>query len=174
MTIQPSSHRLLLCALLAVPAGFIGAVEPQSPASPAAAARKSRATVVVVTPAPEVLRAASEADPSLTQLSGQKAHIDPVTKKLREPTPEESKKLSDELALMFKRDSSGLIPVYHANGSVSIDLQGQFMSAAVARIGSDGKLIRACVTNAAHAEAFMSSGRQAPNSGGAKEVSNEK
>jgi len=50
----------------------------------------------------------------------------------------------------LRRDDTGLVPVQHPDGSVSIDLQGRFQSASVAHLGEDGKVI-VCTDQADHA-----------------------
>lgn len=41
----------------------------------------------------------------------------------------------------LRRDSEGLVPVHHADGSVSVNLQGRFQSVSVVHITDDGSRI---------------------------------
>lgn len=60
-----------------------------------------------------------------------------------------------ELEQMLSRSTAGLHEVHHPDGRVSVDLQGRFMSASVARIGADGQLEKRCAVDLAEAEAFL-------------------
>lgn len=50
------------------------------------------------------------------------------------------------LERMISRSSEGLVEVVHADGSVSMDLQGRFMSVMVAAPAADGSLAGSCHT----------------------------
>jgi hypothetical protein len=81
-----------------------------------------------------------------------RASIDPETGKLvlgHQPTS----KADPELQNMLSRSTEGLVPVQHPDGSVSVNLQGRFQSASVARIDSSGKLHTTCVDSAENADA---------------------
>jgi hypothetical protein len=89
-----------------------------------------------------------------------RAAIDPQTGEL--VTGPEAMRLSGadkgataELENMLSRSTAGLHEVHHADGRVSVDLQGRFMSASVARIGDDGQVEKRCAVDAAEAEAFL-------------------
>lgn len=58
------------------------------------------------------------------------------------------------LAEALSQSSEGLVEVHHPDGSVSVDLQGRFQNASVARIDSSGKLQTTCVNHADAAHAF--------------------
>ena len=49
--------------------------------------------------------------------------------------------LDAETQNALRRDSEGLTPVYHPDGSVSVHLQGRLQSVSVARIEKNGKLV---------------------------------
>ena len=57
--------------------------------------------------------------------------------------------LDAQILQSLRRDSEGLVQVYHPNGAVSVNLQGRFMNLSVARIDKNGKVI-VCSDNADH------------------------
>ncbi len=59
------------------------------------------------------------------------------------------------LAPSLSRSTDGLVAVPLAGGGERVDLQGRFQSAAVAKIGADGKLVTDCVDSVEAAEAFL-------------------
>jgi hypothetical protein len=116
----------------------------------------SAATVVVLSPGEttdsQALAVGSTA-PEPAGTAAMRAYIDPETGELTtgiEPT-ESVLSLNPDLQNALSQDSEGLVPEYHADGSVSLDLQGRFQSASIARIGKDGKVI-ICTDNVAGAE----------------------
>jgi hypothetical protein len=58
--------------------------------------------------------------------------------------------LDPATANALRRDDEGLKKVFHADGSVSIDLQGRFQSVSVMRIDGNGRRV-ICTNNAEHA-----------------------
>jgi len=87
--------------------------------------------------------------------NGQQVAVDKQTGKLRQPTPEEAKQLIDGLTPLVNDSTEGLTAVRRDDGSLFIDLQGRFMSVAVAKAGGDGKVEEKCVTNVAEAKEFL-------------------
>ena len=79
--------------------------------------------------------------------------IDPET---GEFVPAVDKAADVQLQQLLRRDSDGLVEVVHPDGSVSIDLEGRFMNASLARIDADGELETICTTNHDHAQDFLS------------------
>lgn len=57
--------------------------------------------------------------------------------------------LDPETQNALRRDTEGLKRVYHPDGSVSVNLQGRFQSASVARIGENGK-VTICTDDSDH------------------------
>ena len=49
--------------------------------------------------------------------------------------------LDAETQNALRRDTIGLVQVHHPDGSVSMDLQGRFQCASVARVDENGKVI---------------------------------
>jgi len=79
--------------------------------------------------------------------------IDPETGELG-PTTDKAAEV--QLQQLLRRDSDGLVEVVHPDGSVSIDLEGRFMNASLARIDADGELETICTTNHDHAQDLLS------------------
>lgn len=85
--------------------------------------------------------------------SGQQAAVDAKSGKLRQPTPEEVKQLTESMVM---NDSvEGLTPTTTADGGVMVDLQGRFQSVAIAKKNPDGTLAQTCVDSAKQAEVFF-------------------
>ena len=77
------------------------------------------------------------------------------TGQVRPLTQEEAQRLAAELKQLVNQSTDGLQSVQHADGSVSIDLQGRFQNVAVAKLDEDGKLVQSCVNNLESAAAFF-------------------
>jgi len=54
------------------------------------------------------------------------------------PLAQESGALDPGTVQALRRDTDGLQEVFHPDGSVSVNLQGRFQNASVARLGKDG------------------------------------
>jgi hypothetical protein len=80
--------------------------------------------------------------------------IDPETGALV-PDHSLNKGLDADMQNMLNRSSEGLVEVVHPDGHVSVDLQGRFMSASVARIDQDGQLETTCVESAEALNDFL-------------------
>ena len=70
-------------------------------------------------------------------------------------TQEEAQRLANGLAPMLDNSTDGLTQVQHADGSVSMDLEGRFQNVTVARVNSDGTLDQSCVDNPRAAAKFF-------------------
>jgi hypothetical protein len=70
-------------------------------------------------------------------------------------TQEEAQKLAERIKELVNQSTDGLKTVQHADGSVSMDLEGRFQSIAVARTDEDGKVVQSCVDNREAAAAFF-------------------
>lgn len=81
--------------------------------------------------------------------------INPQTREIRPLTQEEAQRLANDLAPMLDNATDGLTQVRHADGSVSMDLQGRFQNVTVARFNSDGTLDQSCVDNPRAAARFF-------------------
>jgi hypothetical protein len=69
-------------------------------------------------------------------------------------SPEEAQKLADNLKHLLNKSTEGLVEERHADGSMSVDLQGRFEHVTVARKNQDGTVSQSCVDNPRAAAAF--------------------
>src|SRR5438132_5970500 len=88
-------------------------------------------------------------------VAGQDIQIDTQSGQIKPLTPQEAQKLAEGLAPMLDRSTDGLVQVRHADGSVSMDLQGRFQDVVVARINTDGVVEQSCVNNPQAAAKFF-------------------
>lgn len=94
-------------------------------------------------------------------LEAARVAIDPETGELG-PAPAGEKVADEQLRQMLRRDSEGLTEVVHPDGSASIDLQGRFMNASLARLGADGEVETVCTTDHDHAADFLAGAADEP------------
>lgn len=94
-------------------------------------------------------------DEARTGGSGQQAAIDPQTGKLREPTPEEARKLSEGMKEHLKPSKPGPRVVQLADGTMSMELTEEHMDFTVVKINPDGTMSMECVKGANAANAFV-------------------
>ena len=87
--------------------------------------------------------------------NGQTAAVDKQTGKLRQLSADEAKELLDGLAPLLNQSTEGLNVRQRDNGSLFVDLEGRFMSVAVAKVNADGKVEEKCVSNAGEANEFL-------------------
>jgi hypothetical protein len=86
---------------------------------------------------------------------GQDAQVKTETGQIKALTPEEARKLAAGFKQMVNQSTDGLVQVRHADGSVSMDLEGRFQNVAVARVNKDGSVTQSCVDNPQAAGAFF-------------------
>lgn len=81
------------------------------------------------------------------KVGNQEVFVDSQTGKIKPLTPQEAQELAQGLKTMLDKNKSseGLVEEYHADGSVSIDLQGRFQNVTVARENEDGTVTTSCV-----------------------------
>lgn len=89
------------------------------------------------------------------KVAGQDVDVDSQTGKMKELTPEEARKLAAGLKQMVNQSTEGLVQVQHADGSVSMDLEGRFQNVTVARVNEDGSVTQSCVDNPQAAAEFF-------------------
>jgi hypothetical protein len=89
------------------------------------------------------------------KVAGREVQVDPQTGKIKPLTPEEAKRLADGLKVMLNQSTEGLVERHHADGSVSIDLQGRFQHVMVARTEADGTITQSCIDNPEAAASFF-------------------
>lgn len=89
------------------------------------------------------------------RVGGQDIHINTQTGEMKPLTQDEAQRLANDLAPMLDTSTDGLTQVRHADGSVSMDLQGRFQNVTVARISADGAIEQSCVDNPRAAAKFF-------------------
>jgi hypothetical protein len=97
----------------------------------------------------------SEGRDANPRAAGQQAAIDPQTKKLRQPTPEEAKELSEAMQKLGLRATENLKATYFANGTVMVELPEEYMEVSVIKINPDGTKTVECVTGLKAAEELL-------------------
>jgi len=89
------------------------------------------------------------------KVAGQEVQVDSQTGQMKQLTPAEARKLAAGLKQMVNQSTEGLAQVQHADGSVSMALEGRFQNVAVARVNKDGSVTRSCVDSPRTAGAFF-------------------
>lgn len=80
---------------------------------------------------------------------------DKSTGKLRALNADEARSLVEAMGRFLDQSSEGLVPVFHANGMVQLDLDDRFQSVSLARLRTDGTVDMRCVGNVAEARAYL-------------------
>lgn len=88
-------------------------------------------------------------------VAGQEVEVNGQTGRVKDLTPEEAQRLAAGLKKLVNKSSEGLEEVRHADGSVSVDVQGRFQSVTVAKVDEDGNLVTSCVDNPRAAAKFF-------------------
>lgn len=70
-------------------------------------------------------------------------------------TQQEAQKLAQGIKQLVNKSTEGLVSVQHADGTVSMDLQGRFQNVAVAKKNADGTITQACVDTPEAAARFF-------------------
>jgi hypothetical protein len=89
------------------------------------------------------------------RVGGQDIQVDTQTGDIKPLTPQEAQQLANGLAPMLDNSTDGLVQVHHADGSVSMDLQGRFQNVAVVKVNTDGTIEQGCVDNPRAAAKFF-------------------
>src|SRR5882672_1842264 len=101
-------------------------------------------------------QAIGNSHPNLSlRVGAQQMPVDSQTGQIRPLTQEEAQQLAEGIKKLVNQSTDGLQSVRHADGSVSIDLEGRFQNIAIARRDEDGKLTQSCVDNPKAAAAFF-------------------
>jgi hypothetical protein len=99
----------------------------------------STGTTNTPTPAERAVAAGGEPAPGTAAM---RAYLNPETGRIETgPVPLSDAALDPETENALRRDSEGLVEVRHADGSVSIDLQGRFQNVSILRIDENGKTV---------------------------------
>ena len=88
-------------------------------------------------------------------VAGQDIQVDTQTGEIKPLTPQEAQQLANGLAPMLDNSTDGLVQVRHADGSVSMDLQGRFQNVTVVKVNTDGTIEQGCVDNPRAAAKFF-------------------
>lgn len=94
-----------------------------------------------VSPAPDASTDPSGAWELAPGSAAMRARINPETGGLEVSAGRPDLTLDPITRQALRRDTEGLTPVYHPDGSVSVDLQGRFQSVSTARLDEAGKVI---------------------------------
>ena len=86
---------------------------------------------------------------------GQTVVLDRQTGQTRELTSEEALRLAEGIKQLVSQSTEGLIQIEHADGSVSMDLQGRFQNVMLAKKEADGTISQSCVNNVEAAASFF-------------------
>ncbi|HKY28097.1 MAG TPA: hypothetical protein VJM12_09140 [Pyrinomonadaceae bacterium] len=70
-------------------------------------------------------------------------------------TQQEAQKVAQGIKQLVNKSTEGLVSVQHADGTVSMDLQGRFQNVAVAKKNADGTITQACVDTPEAAARFF-------------------
>lgn len=136
---------IALGVALALLGSLSWADEPQAPSKPAASKTDERSAPASV--------------------SGMKVGVDPHTRKLRAPTPEEEKELAEASSRAKQAQRAVEVPlraVDHANGMKSVVLGAEFldfMNTAVATVSADGTVSWTCSAGMVKANEMVRSGQ---------------
>jgi hypothetical protein len=87
--------------------------------------------------------------------AGQPVVLDRQTGETRPLTPQEASTLAEGLKQLINPTTDGLVEVRHANGGVSMDLQGHFQNVMLAKKEADGSVSQSCVNDLESAADFF-------------------
>lgn len=134
-------------------AGLILASAGESSSSPGRVNAGRKVVVKVEQASPEAVARHDAALPATSLQSGQRVFIDPRTRRVREAAPEEIQALLGPAE--SRGDEAGFTPVFHADGTISVELGGEFLNFSVARVNPDGSLTQECFKSQAELGAFL-------------------
>jgi hypothetical protein len=86
---------------------------------------------------------------------GQTVVVDRQTGQARPLTADEASRLAAGIKQLVNQSTDGLVQVQHADGSVSMDLQGRFQNVMLAKKEADGTVSQSCVDNVEAAASFF-------------------
>ena len=90
-------------------------------------------------------------------VAGMVIGIDPETGALGMPTLDQQRELSNMERVRLEDSQADLVPVFHTDGSISLDLKGRFQEFATVRIDPSGKKSFHCVDGKENAERAIAS-----------------
>jgi hypothetical protein len=95
------------------------------------------------------------AEPPAFAGAAMRVQLDPESGQLVPVTGLDKATFDRQLSQMLNRSSAGLREIRHADGGVSVDLEGRFQSLSVATIGPEGQLHTGCVASSREWEHFQ-------------------
>jgi len=116
--------------------------------------RTSQAKNSASGPNGELLKNNAHANIAL-RVASQQVPIDGQTGQIRPLTQEEAQRLAAGIKELVNQSTDGLKSVKHADGSVSMNLEGHFQNVALAKKNDDGTLSQSCVDNPEAAAEFF-------------------
>jgi hypothetical protein len=147
---QPGAKRRYVLALAAVVVVAIAAVTVIS---------RQNASSRSVADQPRVNESRANATRGRTfvtrRVAGQDLRVDTQTGEIKPLTPQEAQHLANGLAPMLDNSTDGLEQVQHADGSVSMDLDGRFQNVTVVRVNTNGTVEQSCVDSPRTAAKFF-------------------
>ena len=87
--------------------------------------------------------------------AGQPVVLNRQTGESRPLTPQEAATLAEGIKQLVNPTADGLVQVRHANGGVSMDLQGHFQNVSLAKKEADGSITQSCVNDLESAADFF-------------------
>ncbi|HEV7893086.1 MAG TPA: hypothetical protein VGP08_20895 [Pyrinomonadaceae bacterium] len=90
-----------------------------------------------------------------TNAAGQPVVLDRQTGESRPLTRQEAETLAQGIRELVNPTTDGLVQVRHANGMVSMDLQGHFQNVSLAKKEADGTVTQSCVNDLESAADFF-------------------
>jgi len=89
------------------------------------------------------------------KVAGQDVQVDTQTGKLKPLNAQQAQELAAGLKKMLNKSADGLTEVQHEDGSVTMDFQGRFRHAIIARAKEDGGVSMSCVDTPQAAAAVL-------------------
>lgn len=136
-------------ARLALAAALSGCFWLDAPATPSSSPEVKRNAPVSAHRARARARRAKVAAPLAPAGAGMVVAWDPETQTYGPPSAAQRLALTPAEQTGLNHSFDGLAQEHHADGSVSVDLQGRFREFALVRLGSDGRLVFGCVEDSA-------------------------
>lgn len=90
-----------------------------------------------------------------TNAAGQPIVLDRQAGTSRPLTRQEAETLAQGIRQLVNPTTEGLVEVHHANGMVSMDLQGHFQNVSLAKKEADGSITQSCVNDLESAAEFF-------------------
>lgn len=87
------------------------------------------------------------------EVAGKRLQVDARTLQQGPLTQDQAQQIAE--ALKDNKSTDGLAQIRHANGSLSMDLQGRFQDVVIAKKNDDGSVSQACVDNSQAASSFL-------------------